>query len=279
MLWLNHALYGSVIGSGYGAASNLFSVSHINDEPHELRARAVSDAEHRSRWSACWRRWSSTASSAGRRCCCSPPAVVIAIYLLYQPFPEWWYLRFLIPAIVLLLILASAVSVQLLSRAQHGRRDSDRGRDARHCRHARRRRAAGVRAAANGRTVSRDGGAGARSTARQRGADHRVAERQHALSCRPRSRDVGFARSGVARSRDDVAEVERRCSRTSWSSGGRNPTSARAFAANPTIGAPRLAAALRYESAGRGFTIRPIARVTWRARRIPRRTSGSLKWR
>ena len=40
----------------------------------------------------------------------------IGIYLFYQPFPEWWYLRFLIPAIVVLLILASAATAQLLSR-------------------------------------------------------------------------------------------------------------------------------------------------------------------
>src|SRR6185436_8859321 len=47
-------------------------------------------------------------------------AVVFAIYLLYSPYPEWWYLRFLIPAIVVLLILASAVSVHLLSKANMG---------------------------------------------------------------------------------------------------------------------------------------------------------------
>ena len=45
---------------------------------------------------------------------------VLAIYLLYSPFPEWWYLRFLIPALVVLLILASAVSVHLLARANMG---------------------------------------------------------------------------------------------------------------------------------------------------------------
>ena len=31
LLWLNQALYGSVIGSGYGAASSLFAVGHINE--------------------------------------------------------------------------------------------------------------------------------------------------------------------------------------------------------------------------------------------------------
>jgi hypothetical protein len=47
-------------------------------------------------------------------------ALEILIYLFYQPFPEWWYLRFLIPAITVLLILASAASVHVLSRNRMG---------------------------------------------------------------------------------------------------------------------------------------------------------------
>jgi hypothetical protein len=46
--------------------------------------------------------------------------VVTAIYLLYQPYPEWWYLRFLMPAIVLAVILASAVTVVVATRARMG---------------------------------------------------------------------------------------------------------------------------------------------------------------
>ena len=44
--------------------------------------------------------------------------VVSTIYLLYRPYPEWWYLRFLMPAIVLLLILASAVTAEVSTRAR-----------------------------------------------------------------------------------------------------------------------------------------------------------------
>ena len=67
------------------------------------------------------RRSSFTGSSATEQCCCSPLSPwCLAIYLLYSPYPEWWYLRFLIPAIVVLLILASAVSVHLLSKANMG---------------------------------------------------------------------------------------------------------------------------------------------------------------
>lgn len=116
LLWLNHALYGSVIASGYGAASDLFSARHVHanlanysrslfQTQHVVPALAllaplVFDGIRRK----------------GAVLLLGFAAVVITIYLFYSPFPEWWYLRFLIPAIVVLLILASAVSVQLLSR-------------------------------------------------------------------------------------------------------------------------------------------------------------------
>jgi hypothetical protein len=46
--------------------------------------------------------------------------MVLAIYSLYQPYPEWWYLRFLIPAIALLSILTGVVAVHVASRARIG---------------------------------------------------------------------------------------------------------------------------------------------------------------
>jgi hypothetical protein len=41
----------------------------------------------------------------------------IALYLFYQPFPEWWYIRFFLPAIVILTTLGAAVLVLLVPRA------------------------------------------------------------------------------------------------------------------------------------------------------------------
>jgi disulfide bond formation protein DsbB len=45
-------------------------------------------------------------------------AMTTSIYLLYRPYPEWWYLRFLMPALVVMLTLASGVAVELASRAR-----------------------------------------------------------------------------------------------------------------------------------------------------------------
>lgn len=117
-LWLNHVLYGSVIGSGYGDAGRLFSLSHVGTNAANyaksfyqtqtifpllaLAAPFVLAGE--ARRLALW-----LLACAG---------VVAAIYLLYQPFPEWWYLRFLIPAIVLAIVVACAVAAQLADRGR-----------------------------------------------------------------------------------------------------------------------------------------------------------------
>ena len=274
LLWLNRALYGSVFGSGYGDASSLFAIAHINHEPVELLARALRDAEHGSAARRCSRRSSSPASSAaGSVLLLGFVAVVFAIYLLYSPFPEWWYLRFLIPALVVLLVLASAVGVHLLSKCQHGRRDSDRGRRPRHCRHARGRGSAGLRAAAPRRPLPRDGRTRARSSAGECRADHRLAERRHPLPCGSRGRVVGVARSGVARSRDHVAAIEGAAAVSSVRA-ARRARVPRAVSEPVRRRRPRLAAALRSEPPGAGSTIPPIARGSWRASRTRPKTSG-----
>ena len=120
LLILNRALYGSPFASGYGDVAALFSAAHINPNLTNygralfqtqnivpaigLAAPALFDGERR-RLSVMLLLFA---------------LGVIAIYLFYSPFPEWWYLRFLIPAIAVLLILSSAVAVHVLSRARMG---------------------------------------------------------------------------------------------------------------------------------------------------------------
>ena len=120
MWWLNQRLYGSAIGSGYGDAAQLFSVSHINQNLSNF-GRAFLDTQYLVPllglvapvvFTDDKRRMAIVLLLAA--------AVVAAIYFLYQPYPEWWYLRFLIPSIVLLVILTSAAGVELASRARMG---------------------------------------------------------------------------------------------------------------------------------------------------------------
>lgn len=120
LLWMNHALYGSVIGSGYGAAADLFSIRNLNPNLTNY-GRSLWQTQHvvlvvgvlaPLMFDGLKRR--------GATLLLVFAVAEMAIYVLYQPFPEWWYLRFLIPAIVVLLILASAAGVQLLSRNRMG---------------------------------------------------------------------------------------------------------------------------------------------------------------
>lgn len=117
-LWLNHVLYGSVIGSGYGDAGRLFSLSHVG-------ANAANYAKSFYQTQTVFPLLALAApfvlAGAARRLALWLlvfAGVVAAIYLLYQPFPEWWYLRFLIPAIVLAIVVACAVAAQLADRGR-----------------------------------------------------------------------------------------------------------------------------------------------------------------
>lgn len=120
MLWLNGQLYGSALASGYGDATRLFSTAHIQDNLTNF-GRALLQTQYLVPllgviapviFAGDKRKLAVVLLIAA--------AVVVAIYLLYQPYPEWWYLRFLIPALVLLLILTSAAAVEVATRARMG---------------------------------------------------------------------------------------------------------------------------------------------------------------
>ena len=120
LLWLNDALYGGIFASGYGEAMRLFNVSNVGTNLTHF-AGAIFQTQNIVPAVAVLapivftdenRRLSIVLLAAA--------LAVIAIYLLYQPYPEWWYLRFLIPALVLLLILASAVAVEAATRVRMG---------------------------------------------------------------------------------------------------------------------------------------------------------------
>ncbi len=117
-LWLNHVLYGSIAGSGYGEVGELFSLSHAGANLSNygsalyqtqtvfplvaLAAPFVLTGEAR-------RLAIGLLAFAG---------AAAAVYLLYRPYPEWWYLRFLIPALVATLVVACSVAAQAADRAR-----------------------------------------------------------------------------------------------------------------------------------------------------------------
>ena len=118
MVWLNHALYGSVVASGYGDPTRLFSVANVGDNLGNF-GRAIFQTQN---IVPALGLLAPVVFKDERRqlsiVLLAAALVVTAIYALYQPYPEWWYLRFLIPALVLLLVLASAVAVEIATRAR-----------------------------------------------------------------------------------------------------------------------------------------------------------------
>jgi hypothetical protein len=117
-LSLNEALYGSIAGSGYGEAGRLFSVSNVS-------ANAANYAKAFYQTQTVFPLLALAApfvlAGEARRLALwllAVAGVVEVIYLLYLPFPEWWYLRFLIPVIVLAIVVACSVAARLADRGR-----------------------------------------------------------------------------------------------------------------------------------------------------------------
>lgn len=125
--WIQSTLYGSPFRSGYGNPEQLFSLAHLWPnlqryprwllETHtpllclSLAAPFVVRARARSAGSA-------DGDPAFRLsiACLVLAALVFASYLVYVPFDEWWYIRFLLPAIPLLVALSVTTLAAIASR-------------------------------------------------------------------------------------------------------------------------------------------------------------------
>lgn len=115
LLALNTILYGGPFASGYGAASELFSASYIwpNLTTYGQTILATEFGLPFVGFIAlvvATRRRSIAWLSAG------VSAAIVSVYLIYRPFPEWWYVRFLLPALVPLTVLAVAVCDRQLAQ-------------------------------------------------------------------------------------------------------------------------------------------------------------------
>ena len=109
MLAINAARYGSPLASGYGSTDVLFAWAHVR--PNLARYPGWLMATHSpvvllaasGPW-VLWRR------GRGVEALVASAAIgaTIATYLAYTVFDEWWYLRFLMPALPLLLLFVAA---------------------------------------------------------------------------------------------------------------------------------------------------------------------------
>jgi hypothetical protein len=111
LLALNAWLYGHPLATGYGSVEALFALSHVADNAVNFgRSLLVTQLgfpllglvgiffvpPHQ-------RRLAMLLTGVA--------VTNIAVYLFYQPLVEWWYLRFLLPALPILVVLAMAALV------------------------------------------------------------------------------------------------------------------------------------------------------------------------
>ena len=120
VLWLNSALYGSPFRTGYGQLGQLFGVSGIplnasryfrwlvdTHTPFPLLAVGAPFVVQREK-------------RADAMFAIGVVVATSAVYFLYTPFDDWSYLRFLLPAIAVMFVLASIVFVQLVQYVVSG---------------------------------------------------------------------------------------------------------------------------------------------------------------
>jgi hypothetical protein len=117
--WINNALYGSPLASGYGSLSLLFSLSHmatnierygrwlvVSQTPLAVVGIAALFVPVKALWRTRDQQYAAWLLAA-------TVIVVWALYLFYTPFDAWWFLRFLLPAWPAMCLGSAAVLVRM----------------------------------------------------------------------------------------------------------------------------------------------------------------------
>jgi hypothetical protein len=116
MLLLNAALYGHPLRAGYGDPGVLFSAAHVPTNLHHYGASLLQTTFGIPLLGLAA---PLMLGQRARRLAILALGVAggtTAVYLLYRPFDEWWYLRFLLPAVVPSMALGVAVVSHVATR-------------------------------------------------------------------------------------------------------------------------------------------------------------------
>jgi len=118
LLALNLMRYGRLLGSGYGNPSALFSLSNVT--PNLARyPRWILETQTPILLLAAVGLWSAARARAQRRVAAVAALSAIAVvvpYLFYTVFDDWWYIRFLLPALPVLLVFCVRGALALIPR-------------------------------------------------------------------------------------------------------------------------------------------------------------------
>ena len=115
---LNAVRYGSPLASGYGSTGVLFSTAHVLPNLARYPAWLIATntpfillALVTPWWIA---RHPDRARLAGVAMVCA--VLLCATYLVYSVFDDWWYIRFLLPALPVAIVLSVAVALDAIGR-------------------------------------------------------------------------------------------------------------------------------------------------------------------
>ena len=114
--WLNQVRYGSPLATGYGETGALFSWAHVAANLARYPAWLI-ETESPLIVLALAAPWSVPRDRAGTRLAMvalGSSALVVLTYVAYSVFDDWWYLRFLLPALPVLLVYSAAVLLGLV---------------------------------------------------------------------------------------------------------------------------------------------------------------------
>jgi hypothetical protein len=114
---LNVARYGAPLASGYGDTGTYFSIAHV--APNAARySRWLLETHTAFLLLALGAPWAIARDEGKRRLALvslGGVALVVATYLAFSVFDDWWYTRFLLPALPTLLALSVAVALAVVS--------------------------------------------------------------------------------------------------------------------------------------------------------------------
>jgi 4-amino-4-deoxy-L-arabinose transferase-like glycosyltransferase len=117
MAALNAARYGSPLASGYGSTDALFSFAHVAPNMTRYPQWLIETETPFIALALLAPWWARRHPDRARLVMVSLAAIAltVATYLAYTVFDDWWYIRFLLPVLPLLMVLSVAVTLQSAS--------------------------------------------------------------------------------------------------------------------------------------------------------------------
>src|SRR5258705_6080606 len=109
--------YGSPVRSGYGALAGLFALDHV--APNAARYFSWMSATHTPFWLLALAAPFVLRPRRPATLLLSLALVNVLCYLPYAVFNDWWYLRFLLPGIAIVMVVMIATFEDLVVRLAH----------------------------------------------------------------------------------------------------------------------------------------------------------------